>query len=129
MLGRRGYLFGLVLLSICIAGCVDSLAIRAVPQSRYIQPDSKLVVLGPTKGEATQNIWTVGGVPDITHGEFVDEALQAALQAKGADALIDYTVSYFIFKWPIPQIIFSYNYWDITCTVEGTAVQIQGENR
>ena len=99
-------------------GCTVGSSAWLYPQSHFDYPNSNVIPLGATRGEATK---TTVFIPAQVDGYLKQEAIQNALQAKGGDILIDYVQTLKIVVVPIP--IFSI--YTTTLTVEGTAGKME----
>src|SRR5712691_1130516 len=80
-------------------GCTVVSSAWLYPQSHFDYPNSNVIPLGSTRGEATK---TAVFFPTIMDGDLKQEAIQSALQAKGGDILIDFVQSTKVVYIPIP---------------------------
>ncbi|MBM3301667.1 MAG: hypothetical protein FJY85_17175 [Deltaproteobacteria bacterium] len=104
-------------LSLSTVGCTIATGVWPVPQSHFAYPNSNVIPLGEGKGEASD---TSFGLPSIgMDPDLMQQAVQAAIQTKGGNLLVDYDLYFEISTIPGLPI------YTTTWRVEGTVAKME----
>lgn len=119
-IGRSGIVKGfLLVLALLATGCTIASGTFPVANSHFVYPNSNVIPLGEGKGEASDaSVFTLGGFMDPA---LMEEAVQAAIQTKGGDLLINYDLYYKVIQIPIPVFTIFVTTWN----AEGTVAKME----
>jgi hypothetical protein len=121
MLSTRSLFLWVLGATVALSGCTVASIYSPLPQSGFAYPNSNVIPLRHSEGEAMRYYLAPFQIPDFTSGSLLQDAVSSALQTSGGDLIVDgdYTI-----KTKMIWLLYVQLYME-DVTVEGTAAKME----